>query len=111
MKTVLDILIAGRELISDPSRWTQGASARDDRDNRVGATAGVAVCWCSMGALHKTATAEGSTYEDAYGAMMASLSLIAPDDGLANFNDTHTHSEVLALWDRAIEAEKAKACT
>jgi hypothetical protein len=31
------------------------------------------------------------------------------DSNLVSFNDTHTHAEVLALFDKAITAEEAKA--
>ena len=118
MKPVLDVLIAGRELISDPSRWTQGYFARDSAGEGMLSSDPAAVCWCSVGALAKVAPTEwdGLYFDEpidalGYRALVKALPRRKRHLGAASFNDTHTHSEVLALWDRAIEAEKAKACT
>ena len=48
--------------------------------------------------------------EDALGyrALVKALPRRKRHLGIVSFNDTHTHSEVLALWDRAIEAERSK---
>lgn len=42
-----------KELFSDPSRWTQGAFARDKDGNEVSPRSRKAVCWCLEGATEK----------------------------------------------------------
>lgn len=100
----LEILKAGRELISDPARWTQHTAARDEGGDWVSERSESAVCWCSIGALWKVADWASEECSTA-------MSALEPDgpDSLLAFNDTHTHAEVLAMWDRAIAAESAKA--
>lgn len=100
----LEILKAGRELISDPARWTQNVTARDAQDDWAFASDQDAVCWCSLGALLKIG---GSGYQDAIDALDISALQLGSQQATL-FNDTHTHAEVLAMWDRAIAAESAK---
>lgn len=41
------------DLLSDASKWTQNASARDAQGKSVHPTAIEAVCWCVIGAVAK----------------------------------------------------------
>lgn len=41
------------ELLSDPSKWTQGAVARDYKGKPVYPDHEEAVCWCPVGAAQK----------------------------------------------------------
>ena len=91
--STLDVLLAARKLIERPENWCQRPSDETH--------------FCAMGALGKIA--EGSDLlwmaQDAlYGALPAGR-----ETGIANFNDTHSHTEVIALFDRAIDAERANA--
>ena len=52
MKTS-EILIAARDLIADPARWTQHSSARNIKGNCTRSQSEEAVCWCAMGALER----------------------------------------------------------
>lgn len=88
-----------RDLITDPSRWTTRAGARDAEGYPTYWMDPDATCWCALGAIAKTigdrsAIADAATH---YLARFASPNLV-------KFNDTHTHAEVLALFDRAIAA-------
>ena len=107
MKTVLQLLTEGRELISDPKRWTTGEFARDEHERAVFVYDPKAVCWCSVGAIHKV---EGpptpSSGENTWPALRA-LHAATACRNIAKYNDTHSHAEVLAIWDKAIEQEKA----
>lgn len=42
-----------RDLLADPSKWTQGAYARDAEGNKIRFRSGrdSAVCWCLQGAV------------------------------------------------------------
>lgn len=96
--TPLETLKAARQLISDPAKWTQGELARDADGKQVPPLDDNATCWCSIGALRKAA-GFGDIYKGPFGALYFKV----PTKGsVSDFNDTHTHAEVLALFDAAI---------
>lgn len=106
MKTPRQILIAARKLIERPECWTQNAPAR----TQSGAVAKVfgqsAVCFCSWGAVVKI-DGDSSFLSDEARVAIDLLTRAARDKGVAGairFNDTHTHPEVLAMFDTAIAA-------
>ena len=101
MKT-LEILKVARALIEKPENWTQGTNARGKSGNPVICTGNAAVCWCAHGAI--TRAAKGVWYGEADRALTRQC---PPNVGYIYFNDTpgRTHPEVLALFDKAIEAE------
>jgi hypothetical protein len=97
--TPLETLKAARDLISDPARWTQGEYARDANRIRTQIASDEAVCFCAQGAIYRVGgishvlDAEmhlNSTCRKRFGR------------GVYSFNDTHTHAEVIALFDAAI---------
>lgn len=98
MTTTAEILQKARDLISDEKNWTQGAMARDavgwsftdarDQD---------AVCFCAVGALKRVTSMR--EYRDALDVLREELS----GEQVVTFNDSHAHSEVLQLFDRAIK--------
>lgn len=88
-------LVRARERIGVPERWTQKVGARDCNGKWVRSGGPDAVCWCLTGACY----ADGN-YQAASDAMQLLRTLIG--GSVANFNDTHTHAEVIALLDRAI---------
>ena len=94
--TPLETLKAARQLISDPAKWTQGWFARNALGELVDVDSSSAVCFCSIGALCRV---ESAAYSEAKRTLERNIS-----DGLSLgwFNDTHTHAEVLALFDAAI---------
>jgi hypothetical protein len=96
--TTLDVLKAARALISDPARWTQNVMARDaDGGQYTFGCAPQTVSWCALGALQHI-TGKAST-NGALDALDTQLPIYITID---YFNDTHTHAEVLALFDAAI---------
>jgi hypothetical protein len=105
--TPLEVLVAGRDLLSDPDRWTQRALARDKKgeatDNPWDAKA---TCFCSLGAVHKVL---GSGELELKFEVKQYLSQAAPTHSIVPYNDNHTHAEVLAVWDEAIKAATADA--
>jgi hypothetical protein len=103
--TALEVLIAARGKIADPKHWTQEAFARRLPDEEEGQEVGSdidpckpsAVCWCATGAIAAVQGAAspdwGDVFESAFGMS---------DGSVENFNDAHTHAEVIALFDKAI---------
>ena len=93
--TLHDDLIAAKKLIEDPKAWVK------DQGDRV-------TCWCAM-------TACGSIAPDdiyARNAMWDALRKQAPArfDYVADYNDhrSTTHADIMALFDRAIDAIQSK---
>jgi len=104
MKTAAQVLREARELISDPERWAQGAWAKNAPGHSVQTRAPEAVSWCAAGAIYRCAGNSDlsiDTRELLYDVIGSNIS---PDSGhvIAEFNDTHTHAEVLEMFDRAI---------
>ena len=92
-KSALDVLIAARAKIEKPENWLNRCPDHDEEaDGR----------YCAARAIWSTASpSKGRAYE----ALAHACAVFS----VPQFNDTHTHAEVLAAFDRAIEAERAKA--
>lgn len=108
--TTLEVLRGMRELLAEPARWTQKAPARNAAGTPTSAVLDPEACsWCVFGAAFRIAPRHSN-------AAMKRLKERLNDDrpgayiGVARWQDEpeRTHAEVLALFDRAIEAE-AKA--
>jgi len=97
----LEVLTSARALISDPARWTQGHAARDTSGSFTGATRDDATCWCTIGACVRVADGGFSEH------VCELLTRAAGTSQIGSFNDTHTHAEVLAMFDQAITLAKA----
>jgi hypothetical protein len=63
-----------------------------------------AVRWCSVGAIERSGASENIWCQVWAIDMLTRAMGTAPD----HFNDHHTHAEVLAAFDVAIEAERGK---
>lgn len=98
----IQILKAAKALIADPANWTQGVSARGKSGRQVNVDGRAAVCFCSIGAIKRVCIDSGNF--DNYYETVRFVNKIEGGDGFVVFNDNHTHSEVMALWDRAIAA-------
>jgi hypothetical protein len=100
-KALLHPLIHARRILSSGKQWTTRAFARDAQGRSVMPRDPSAACFCAYGAI-----------------WLASPRLFAPDraplhvlgqltiDDLLSFNDSHTHAEVLALFDAHIQGAK-----
>lgn len=104
----LEVLIAARKVIEKPENWTQGTMVRDIYGEAIFIHSSRAVCFCAMGALHKVIGDTSDEWLNVVDDAAATLASAARVDTVAGFNDIHTHAEVLALFDKAIETEKAK---
>jgi hypothetical protein len=96
-------LIAARALIADPKNWTQDVMASRADQMECEPRDPDAVCWCSLGAISKVT--EG--LEEFWRARDALRQFVSDSPSVSEFNDTHTHAEVLAVFDRAIETSRA----
>lgn len=109
MQTTSETLRAAKALIDTPEKWTQGAYARDEEGLTVFVGDEAAVCFCSIGALARTERLHNVPDPHELGrratirALRPSHDPILAAGLIADFNDTHSHSEVMAMWDRAIK--------
>lgn len=108
--TPLEVLRGARELLADARHWIQGADAFDASGTElVNGYEDGATCWCLVGALEKVSGRTMATYhEPAYRIID---DLIDPDMGgdPREWNDApeRTHSDILALLDKAISTAEA----
>lgn len=105
-----DILTAARAKITNRVSWVQGWDAQDGGGFEAPPTSGIACAWCSNGAI---ASVDGPMPESkkarAYLASAMGNAYRHPEQSIVAFNDTKTHTEVLAAFDRAIKAAEAES--
>ncbi len=108
--TPAEVLRAARKLIERPEAWTQGVHAKDQTGCEVLSAAKTAVCFCAAGAINRIVRECQATTDDLYGlyAITHNFLIGAMGDSVGGFNDSHTHAEVLAAFDRAIDAADAR---
>lgn len=97
-KPTLQVLIDARKLIERPENWWDGkrGSPAGPRD-------------CASTAMRGDGDPRHGEYEAHRRFCIANdLDRDFPYSSTMAFNDTHTHAEVLAAFDRTIEAERAK---
>lgn len=111
MKTS-EILIAAKKLIEDEKNWIQGTYAVDDKGFLSGARWGNeddAVCFCSLGAIANVsgvrhgASGRFNPFGKEWPQEAEDLLMEVVDSDIHTFNDTHTHAEVMEMWDKAIK--------
>jgi hypothetical protein len=89
--SVVEVLQKARALIEKPENWTQGEFKTTDGR------------FCSVGALNEACPGCNDVWERAYDPLQS----VAGGGSVSAFNDTHTHAEVLAAFDKAIELAKS----
>lgn len=110
-KTTAQILREARELIADEENWAQGWYAYDEGGERLNPDKPAAKR-CAAGAVCYVEGVPPSR-STALGLLGA---VIKDDENWCKarvfiFNDTHSHAEVLELFDRAIELAEREAET
>lgn len=101
----LQALREARALIQDPERWTRGVLARDANGREVDEHADAAVCWCLEGAVARVCAQSGCGFYEAWGPVRSAAAFVP----LAEFNDSHSHADVLAVLDKAIARLESEA--
>ena len=108
--TTLEILLAARAKIEKPECWTQRAFARNRNQEPVSMWSCHATCWCATGAI--SAVSRDVSPLTAWNRAASLLNESARQFGFRSAffaNDSSDHAGVLAMFDRAIEAEREKA--
>ena len=102
--TTREVLVKARELIASPERWTKGSYAVDAGGYGVDPTDLEACAWCLDGALYRVTTgADASFRSHEYLAARDAVAAVPEVDGVPiDFNERHTHAQVLAAFDKAI---------
>lgn len=98
--TTLETLKAARKLIENENRWCFGEYARTIGERPIRPNSHKAYSFCAIGALCRVTKKSSIAVvaEPAYGALDSSIQ----DLSIHDFNDSHTHTEVLAAFDSAI---------
>ena len=110
----LAVLVSARALISDRKHWTRRSYSRDvDGDPTAEPHSGNARSWCALGAAWAVSRVMGVyCYSPAKleleKAAAASLELVTTASSAARLNDTKAHTDVLAMYDRAIATVRAR---
>lgn len=94
--SVKEILIKAKELINTPEKWMQEDYHNDDK-----------TCFCTIGAVaHVSGVCNGSAVKCPATDYLRNAveSELKQFDTVAVYNDTHTHADVMAMFDKAIEA-------
>ena len=95
-----------KELLADPTSWTQGALARDSSGRNVDFQGEHAICWCIAGGIKKCYLPD---FEECEGAMEKILRIIDPKNKnrdcwgkpMFDFNDKSTHAELMKVLEEA----------
>jgi hypothetical protein len=102
-KSIKQVLIEARTLISSRRRWTKYALARDKHDLVVPPTDPKAKCFCSLGAIEKVcgpnAVLRGAAQNRIQRAMSRAESGFC---SIASVNDYRGHAATLKMFDIAI---------
>lgn len=108
-------LIQIKALIKDPKHWIQGESTRDAAGSPTSPFSEKATCFCITGALEKVVYSESNAnevntvklYIEIMRSIRNAISVITATSvdqcSVSTYNDSHTHTEVMTLLDKAIE--------
>ena len=108
MTSTHELLIAAKNLISDPNHWTKNVGARNERGTHVLSSHPSAVCFCMLGALNAAAHRNRPQFDrmNLRDASVKLLQVIPDSPMISMFNDrpSTTHSDVMKVFDDAIAA-------
>jgi hypothetical protein len=107
--SAIEILTGVRDLLSDPERWTQGASARNAKGEPVDVHSEEATCFCAVGALYRIAFPDGDCADPVqdevyWKARWRAKEFLPEGKTLISVNDLDGREAVLDLLDKAIGA-------
>jgi hypothetical protein len=102
-----EFLKKAKALIDTPSKWTTGAWAKNAAGTHVMPENPGSVCFCTTGAMFRIEhdlnlhdVTLNKAVEYVKGAMNTRH--------IPDFNDSHTHAEVMAAWENAISTAESK---
>lgn len=104
---ISELLISAKALIDTPEKWIQNTEAMTAYKEQVDCTHSLATCFCSLGAIGRVEyTNKLEHNQDARDHL--SHAMTGDYWRIGNYNDSHTHSEVMAMWDKAIQLAKER---
>lgn len=107
-----EFMVGAKELIKDESSWTKDWFARNDSGLAVSSMHEDATCFCSLGAIERFAGCElgGDLADGCSSRTKEAQNLLEEVMGglVEHYNDSHTHIEVMAKWDEAINLARAE---
>jgi hypothetical protein len=98
--TTLETLKAARKKIEDPAHWIQNEICDGPKPWSAESSK-----WCAIGAI---TSVMGTYTESPAEEILRSVMGGVKPTGIGDFNDTHTHAEVLAAFDAAIAKLEAR---
>lgn len=109
LNSIAATLTAARALIASPENWTIEVMARTVDDEYVSIGNALACKFCSMGAIRRAQWGITADFHHAWDSpaflyLKNTLIRVHNYNNIPHFNDTHTHAEVIALFDAAIES-------
>jgi len=101
MATVVENLKAARAKIADPADWIQCHYAKNNTGDSICGDEPGATCFCSAGAIQavRNTACEEETREY---EILKEVAIELGSPGVPSYNDSHSHAEVMAMWDKAI---------
>lgn len=109
-----EFLTLAKAKIEDENNWTTGAYARDKEGRAVPSFSEAACKFCSFGAVRSMDKLENvkQLSNDAKVILDGVANELLADSptwaGTIDFNDSHTHKEVMNFWDKAIQKATEK---
>ena len=102
--TDAEIFQAAFALIRNPDAWIQTVYAKDSDGCSIAPNSERAVSFCSIGAIAHVLNKEIRMFRTVH-PLETMLDVAATEVDFASgsaghFNDTHTHAEVVALWEK-----------
>ena len=94
--TTLETLVKARMRITPRDAWIMRWFARDSTNKDCKSTAPEACKWCSAGAINSLASSD-EIRDECHAHLKKFMG-----GNIAEFNDRHTHAEVLTAFDEAI---------
>ena len=99
--TAIDILEAARELIAEPEHWLQGDVRARANNRPVGPNHPLANKFTLTAAIERvTSPLDGQAISKAMSALF--IAMHDSEQSFSDYNNTHTHAEILRLLDAAI---------
>jgi hypothetical protein len=95
MNKTKELLVAAKALISNEENWCQGGYSKKKEDGTIS--------YCAVGAIMMAITSDTEErMEERVGAQEELRRHTNDSRSIAMFNDSHTHAEVMELFDKAI---------
>ena len=100
--SVASILEKALALIDAPQKWCRGANARNKKGEIRYSYDEDAVSFCSLGALRRTCY-DTKLQGECIRILRNGMGILV---GIGEWQDSHSHEEVMAAWKRAIAKAK-----